>query len=117
MRRNKYNRKISFIDGRKFDSRAEGTLYQYLKLLVDAKEISDLQCQVSVYLTDARILYKPDFKFVRDGKEIYAEMKGIETSSWRIKRRLWMHYGPSTLEVWNHSKSRGCVLKETIEPV
>lgn len=44
--RNKYGAKKVEIDGRKFDSRAEGRRYSELKLLEQAGEISGLKCQV-----------------------------------------------------------------------
>jgi len=105
-----------FHDGRMFDSKSELSMYEMLKLRVKAEDISELECQVSVYLTDARILYRPDFKWLEDGEPVWGEMKGIETPTWRIKRRLWKAgYGPGKLEVWKMNR-RGPFLFETLIP-
>lgn len=79
--------------------------------------IRDLECQVSVYLTDAEILYKPDFKFfdLEANEEVHGEAKGVETAEWRIKRRLWMHYGPTKLRVYKDVNKR-IALTEIIDP-
>lgn len=112
----KYRNKRTKISGRSFASRFEGDLFLMLEHLQKIGEIRDLKCQVSCYLTDARILYKPDFSFVRDGQTVFAEAKGFETAVWRIKRRLWKHYGDGVLEVYKQGRS-GPFLSETITPV
>ncbi|NIT04066.1 DUF1064 domain-containing protein, partial [Candidatus Saccharibacteria bacterium] len=53
-KRHKYNAKATWVDGIRFDSRAEAEFYQLFKA-----DIKELQCKV--YLTKARILMKPDF--------------------------------------------------------
>jgi len=107
--------KRSKVGGKNFQSKGEAGLYEYLLLRQKNGEIEEIQTQVQVYLTDARILYKPDFTFIEDGIQKWAEYKGFETAIWRIKRRLWMHYGPGILEVWKGYYPRlTCV--ETIEP-
>lgn len=96
-------RKVKKVEhaGYSFASKAEASLFDYLSLRQKAGEISDLKTQPSVYMTKARILYKPDFSFVENGKTVYAEMKGFETPVWRIKRRLWLSgYGPAKLQVF-----------------
>ena len=91
--------------GYSFASKAEARLFDYLKLREKAGEISDLKTQPQVYLTKARILFKPDFSFTENGKTVYAEMKGFETAIWRIKRRLWKAgYGPGRLQVFRPRK-------------
>lgn len=112
---NKYgNVKVSHA-GLSFASKAEASLYDFLKLREAAGEIRDIKNQVHVYLTDARIAYVADFEYfslLSDCTE-YAEMKGYSTDVWRIKRRLWQHYGPGTLCVYGGSRGR-LVLTETI---
>lgn len=58
--------------------------------------------QPKVYMTDARILYKPDFKCFdsKEGISFYVEAKGFETAVWKIKKRLWREYGPARLEIY-----------------
>lgn len=105
-RKNKFNSKITFKDGYHFDSMAECSLYDYIKAQEQAGEWRLIQTQASVYLTDARILYKPDF-LIEDlsiNEEVYLEMKGFETPVWRIKRRLWPYYGIGTLRVYKTNR-------------
>jgi predicted nuclease of restriction endonuclease-like RecB superfamily len=77
-----------------------------------------LTCESHVYLTDAHILYIPDFKLrAIDGTEFYGESKGFETPEWRIKKRLWEHYGPAPLEIWKGSHSNPKLVEVITPPV
>lgn len=111
----KYNNVRVSIQGYSCASKMEGERLRQLLLFEQAKEISDLKTQVSVYLTDARIQYKPDFQYFCNKKNmvIYEEVKGFSTDVWRIKRRLWEHYGPGRLDIWKKN-NRGLYLDETI---
>lgn len=111
------NTRIRFHDGRSFASKLEAGLYDQLKLMELAGEIKDIKCQVRVELTDARIVMIPDFKYFcnRINEEVYAEAKGVETSDYRIKRKLWTVYGPGRLEVYKGSAKK-LILIETIVP-
>ncbi len=102
--------------GYSFASRAEGELFDYLKLLEAAGELRDIQPQDNVHLTEARILYIADFKAfdVKQNRDVWYEFKGFETDVWRIKRRLWKHYGPGPLRVF--MKNSVIYLKEEIIP-
>lgn len=107
----KYRNQKVELDGRSFASKLEASVYTMLK----GMGFEILQCQDHVYLTDARILYVPDFKIRDDrGTIAHAEAKGLETPTWRIKRRLWEHYGPNELLIFmgNHKKP---YLHETIK--
>ena len=102
-KKNKYGAKrVQDEEGRSFASQGERALYRHLKELELAGELEELCCQVSVHLSAARILYKPDFRARcgSTGDLIWYEYKGFETPVWRIKRRLWMHYGPGVLKVF-----------------
>lgn len=102
--------------GYSFSSQLERDLFSFLKGLEAAGEIRELKVQASVYLTRARILYKPDFKAIdSDGKTVYFEAKGFETDVWRIKRRLFIEYGDGKLEIYRRRGS-GITLAETITP-
>lgn len=116
-KRGKFGNKKQELDGYSFSSKLEAALYLRLKVRESAGEIKDIKCQETIYLTDARIIYKPDFSFfyILGGKKRYAESKGFETPEWRIKRRLWMHYGPEKMEIWMGSHTN-IFLKETIGP-
>jgi hypothetical protein len=100
-----------------FASVGEAGCYDYLRALEQAGEIEILQTQASVYLTAARILYKPDFRIL-DRKlhcEVWVEYKGFETPEWRIKRRLWEYYGPGPLRIYKGA-GRNFRLHEKILP-
>lgn len=115
--RHKYGAKSTDKAGMSFSSKGESGLYSYLKLLEAAGEIEILKAQDWVYLTDSRIGYIADFKIFDKKTNSFAwvEYKGFETPEWRIKRRLWMNYGPGELRVY---KGYGTGLKctETIQP-
>lgn len=98
-------------------SKGEAALHEYLLWRQKAGEIRNVRTQQSVYLTDARIQYIADFAYeVRTGyvdkdrfdlwESEWAEFKGFETDTWRIKRRLWMHYGPGRLVVYKGSATK-----------
>lgn len=105
-RKLKFKNKITELGGYSFASKGEANLYNYLYLRFLEGDISDLQVQCNVYLTDARILYIADFSAIdsKTKERVYYEFKGFETAVWRIKRRLWKHYGPGVLYVY---KGRG----------
>jgi len=109
------NTKISY-GGRSFASKLEKDLYDFLRIRELGGEIRDLKCQTQVHLTNARIIYKPDYAYFNllKNREEWAEAKGFETPEWRIKRRLWMHYGPGPLLVYK--KSGTLFLAEEIIP-
>jgi len=97
---NKYRNNKVELDGRSFASKLEASVYCLIKPAV-------VQCQDHVYLTDARILYIPDFKCTTfDGTFYWVEAKGLETTDYRIKRRLWQHYGPGDLHIYKGSAAR-----------
>jgi hypothetical protein len=105
----KYGNKKIDLDGHSFSSKLEASVYCLIKHVV-------IQCQDHIYLTDARILYIPDFKCAdADGKIYWVEAKGLETDVYRIKRRLWKHYGPGQLHVYKGTAARP-FLHEIIHP-
>jgi predicted nuclease of restriction endonuclease-like RecB superfamily len=110
--RSKYKNKRTELAGYSFASKGESGLFLFLKAMEQGGEISELRTQETVYLSRARIIYKPDFSFLKDGIKEYAEYKGFETPEWRIKRRLWMSYGPGTLYIYKGN----CNLHETLTP-
>ena len=85
----KYKNKKVEIDGITFDSKAEGRFYELKK-----QEI--LELQPKIYMTKARILYKPDFK-MNDGT--YVDVKGMQTPVFKIKKRLWKVYMNGDLHI------------------
>lgn len=112
----KYGARKDHRAGHSFGSKLEASVFDVLDLRMKAGEIISIQVQDSVYLTDADILYKPDFKVtLSDGSYVWVEAKGFKTPVWAIKKRLWKVYGPGVLEVWegSHLKPK---LTEVIVP-
>lgn len=104
--------------GFRFDSKLEGALYEELKLMEKAGEISELRHHPgTIFLTRARIQYRPDFRFVRctTGEVEYAEAKGFANDKWPLKKALWRFYGPAKLSIYIGSHKR-LVLDEVIIP-
>lgn len=109
--------KVRDASGRSFGSGLERRRFAELELLERGGEIKDLRCQVNVHMTLARILYIADFSYidVKTGVLTFEETKGFETDVWRIKRRLWMHYGLGPLHVYKGQGTR-IIHYETITP-
>lgn len=109
------NHKVQY-DGHNFASKLEAAVYQILKLREKAREIDIVNYQSHVYLTKARVHYIPDFRIFdyKINDFAWVEAKGFETPEWRIKKRLWGHYGPGQLEIYRGSEKRP-FLDETIK--
>lgn len=114
---NKFNRTKTDLDGYSFASKLEASVYTILKSRQNTGEIKIEQVQDHIYLTDARILYIADFKckLLSTKEEFWVEAKGFETPEWRIKLRLWKHYGPGNLEIYKGTHLRP-FLDEVITP-
>jgi hypothetical protein len=104
-------------DGYTFASKLEASVYKILKMRKLSGEIEVTQNQSNIHLTDAKILYIPDFKclYKKSNETFWVEAKGFETAEWRIKRRLWKAYGPGKLEIWMGSHLKP-FLKEILIP-
>jgi len=113
---NKYNSKRTVVDGIKFDSKAEAECFMYLKLLERNGQIKIIALQPKVYLTKARILYKPDFLIEEDGKRVYIDVKGMQTRDFKLKFRLWVHYGQGTLRLVQQNRFGFANVAETTRP-
>ena len=109
-KKNKYNNKKTIINGIKFDSLAEADYYLYLK----SSSIEIIEMQPKVYLTEAKILYKPDFLIKENGKLIYIDVKGVVTPVFAIKRRLWHRYGQGLLREIKKVGKNFIISKETL---
>lgn len=95
-----------------FGSKLESSVCAFLEKKYGAENI---QCQAKVYLTDARILYIADFKVtLPDGSEMWVEAKGVELSSWKLKKKLWKFYGPGLLQIYKGHYSRPFLAEELV---
>lgn len=101
------------LDGYSFASKLEAAVYLQLKISLLAGEIKILAHQPRVSLTEARILYIPDFKCVdlKNNSVFFVEAKGFETPDWKIKKRLWEKYGPAPLHIWRGTYRRPTLVK------
>jgi len=88
------NKRINTADGW-FDSKRELARWQELKLLERANKISGLRRQVDFELIPKmgplrKIVYRADFVYVRDGKEVVEDAKGFRDRVYRLKARLML---------------------------
>ena len=115
--KHKFNAQRTDVNGIWFDSKLEASTYQMIKLREKAGDLILEQCQDTIYLTEARVIYKPDFRcrYPDRDEQFWIEAKGFETPEWRIKLKLWRHYGPGDLEIWNGSWQNP-KLKEIVKP-
>jgi len=98
----KYNNKITYIDGIKFDSLAEYDRYLELKCLECAGEINSLKLQPrfdfimpingwdSIIPTKKIFTYKADFSYYKKDKvsPTIEDVKGFETAVFKLKKKL-----------------------------
>lgn len=91
----KYKNKITFVDGIKFDSKAEAKRYMELKFLESAGRISNLQRQVryQIVVNNMKITtYIADFVYTDDkGHQVVEDQKGGKatmTPLYRVKKKL-----------------------------
>jgi len=119
-RRPKYKNKRTIVNGISFPSKLEAEIYRVLMRRQEAGEIKDLRCQHPVVLQEGppkvRISWKVDFSFTEKntGEIAFAEAKGIETSDYKLKLKLWRKNPPAPLEIWKGTYKYP-MLKERIE--
>jgi hypothetical protein len=93
-KRSKYGAKRVLIDGRWFDSKAEGDRYCDLRQLHRAGVISELVCQPEfpVEFNGVRVfLYRADFRYTDEtGRTITEDVKSepTKTAVYRLKKRI-----------------------------
>lgn len=97
----KYQNTKTTIDGITFDSVKEANRYAELVLLVKAGVISALERQkvfelVPAQLNGAKLVeravtYKADFVYIKNGKTVVEDVKGIRTKEYIIKRKLMLY--------------------------
>ena len=85
----KYRNVKTEVDGITFDSRAEANRYCELKMLLAAGEISGFDIQPS-FVLDVGVRYRADFIVCDNAGKVWVEdVKGVETQTFRLKRKLW----------------------------
>ncbi|HUX02159.1 MAG TPA: DUF1064 domain-containing protein [Phycisphaerae bacterium] len=102
-KRRKYGNQPVYVDGRRFDSKAEARRYEELMRLHAAGEILWF-CLQPVFRLPGGIEYRPDFIVVSaSGKVFVEDVKGgkaTKTKEYRLKKRLMLdRYGIEIVEV------------------
>lgn len=113
---NKYNAKPSKMAGRSFASRLERDRAAELVMLEECGEISGLEFQPMVKLSDALVSYKPDFMYTQDGRTVYEDAKGVVTDRFRMIKRLWSAYGPALLRITKRNQHGRIVTVQEVIP-
>jgi len=110
-RRSKYNAVPTVVDGIRFASKAEAQAFQTLKIAESKGLVTDLRLQpryeLQAKFTDGQgvkhraVFYVGDFEFVRDGRRICADVKGVEAPGFRAKWKLAIaRYPDIVFELW-----------------
>lgn len=98
-RRSKYAAQPTEVDGIRFDSKAEARFYLQLKAQVEAGEVAYFLRQVPIHLP-GRTRYVVDFLvFEASGRVRYIDVKGMETQTFRLKKRQVEDLYPIQIEV------------------
>jgi hypothetical protein len=110
----KYGAKKTTIDGIKFDSKSEAGFFLQIRRL---SKFEIIELQPKVYLTEARILYKPDFLLLdkETNEKFYVDVKGMRTPVFAIKARLWRYYATLPLRLYAQTKI-GYLLADLVLP-
>jgi hypothetical protein len=90
-KRSKYGNKRTLYDGIWFDSGAEAERYKTLKLWQSAGIITNLELQPQypcVINGKKCFLYKADFRYTRDGKQVIEDVKGMRTDVYIVKKKV-----------------------------
>ena len=94
----KYRNKKVIVEDYVFDSIQESKRYKELKLLLRARQISNLELQPHFLLQDSfrkngktyrKIEYIADFKYIENGKTIVEDVKGMQTDVFKLKHKLF----------------------------
>ena len=94
--------------GHSHRSQLERTVCLHIQARQQSGELELVQVEDHIYLSKARILYIPDFKCLdlKSGEFFWIEAKGKANDRWPMKKRLWKHYGPGRLEIWQGTHNR-----------
>lgn len=96
----KYHARKTTLDGITFDSKFESEHYASLRLLERAGVITNLKLQPRFELQEGfeykgrrirKIEYVADFEYIKDGKRIVEDCKGVKTDVYKIKRKLFLY--------------------------
>ena len=98
-KRHKFNAKPTKSDGIRFDSKLEARYYDQLKLRQRAGEVVFFMRQVPFHLPGG-VRYVCDFQeFWSDGTVHFVDVKGMETSDFKMKKKQVEALYPIEIEV------------------
>ena len=110
----KYNNKITYVDGIKFDSQKEASYYCYLRQMEKDGKIRDLRLQVEYellpkiigerlkqlktktktvrYTKQSAVVYRADFVYIDNetGLEEVIDVKGRKTKEYILKKKMML---------------------------
>ena len=89
----KYRNRKTEVDGVKFDSQAEANRWLELRIHERVGEVSNIRRQVSFPLVVNGIkvcVYRADFVYAQDGREVVEDVKGVRTAEYKLKRKLML---------------------------
>ena len=95
------------VDGITFDSLAEMNRYLELKMLEKSGIITNLELQPKFLLIPKTekggraVYYYADFKYTKDGKTVYEDVKGVLTESYKLKKKLLLYTYPDIYFIEN----------------
>lgn len=113
----KYGAKKTIVDGITFDSDMEARYYAHLQRLKGQGEIKEFTMQPAFVLLEGftkhgkkhlPIKYKADFEvWYEDGTHVVVDVKGFETSDFKLKKKLYASRYDVELKLVTYSKIDG----------
>lgn len=97
-KKNKYGSIQTIVDDIKFPSRLEARYYQRLKELKESGELLYFLRQVPFHLPGG-VIYRVDFAEFWPDKVRYVDTKGVETNTFKTKKRIVEAMYPVKIEV------------------
>lgn len=95
----KFNAKAVVIDGIRFDSKKEGKHYSQLKLRQAGGEVLFFLRQVPIHLPGNTRLVIDFVEFHSDGSVHFVDTKGVQTETFKLKKRQVEDLYPFQIEV------------------
>ena len=97
--KHKFNARAVVIDGIHFDSAKEGRYFSELKLRQQAGEVLCFLLQVPIHLPGQTRLVVDFLDFHADGSVHFVDAKGVQTETFKLKRRQVEDLYPFDIEV------------------
>jgi hypothetical protein len=98
-RANKYGAQVTVVDGIRFDSKREARYYERLVRERAAGLVSYFLRQVPIHLPGGTKLVIDFLVVMADGAIRHIDVKGRETTAFKIKRREVQHHYPIVIEL------------------